>query len=77
MTDNASLNYSMTLEPQSTVEATGNERPALRHHISCIAHVILLAMGASMPGPSVNGHTISSEAHERDQQFEKNASTDI
>jgi len=47
-TDNASSNYSMTRELQSTLEASGIEWPALRNHIPCMAHVIQLALGAFM-----------------------------
>jgi len=39
-TDNAILNYSMTGELQSTLEASGIEWPALSNHIPCMAHVI-------------------------------------
>jgi hypothetical protein len=45
-TDNASSNYSMTRELQSTLEASGIELPALRKHIPCMVHVIQLALGA-------------------------------
>jgi len=37
-TDNASSNYSMTRELQSTLEASGIEWPTLRNHIPCMAH---------------------------------------
>jgi len=76
-TDNASSNYSMTRELQSTLEASGIEWPALRNHIPCMAHVIQLAFGAFMSSLGVKGHTKSWEAHERDQQFGKNESIDI
>jgi hypothetical protein len=42
-----------------------------------MAHVIQLALGAFMSSLSVKGRTKSWEAHERDQQFGKNESTDI
>jgi hypothetical protein len=66
-TDNASSNYSMTRELQSTLEATGVEWPALRNHIPCMAHVIQLALGAYMSSLGVIGRTKSWEAHEQDQ----------
>jgi hypothetical protein len=76
-TDNASSNYSMTRELQSTHEASGIERPALMNHIPCMAHVIQLALGAFMSSLGVKGRTKSCEAHEHDQQFGENASIDI
>jgi len=76
-TDNASSNYSMTCELQSTLEASGIERLALRNHIPCMAHVIQLALGAFMSSLGVKGRTKSWEAHERDQQFGENESIDI
>jgi len=76
-TDNASSNYSMTRELQSTLEASGIEWPALRNHIPCMAHVIQLALGAFMSSLGVKCRTKSWEAHERDQQFDENESIDI
>jgi len=76
-TDNASSNFSMTRELQSTLEASGIELPALRNHIPCMVHVIQLALGAFMSSPGVKGRTKSWEAHERDQQFGENESIDI
>jgi len=76
-TGNASSNYSMTRELQSTLEASGIEWPALRNHIPCMAHVIQLALGAFMSSLGVKGPTKSWEAHERDQQFGENESIDI
>jgi hypothetical protein len=76
-TDNSSSNYSMTGELQTTLEASGIEWPALRNHIPCMAHVIQLALGAFMSSLGVKGRTKSWEAHERDQQFGENESTDI
>jgi hypothetical protein len=76
-TDNASSNYSMTRELQSTLEASGIQWPALRNHIPCMAHVIQLALRAFMSSLGVKGHTKSWEAHERDQQFGENESIDI
>jgi len=76
-TVNASSNYSMTCELQSTLEASGIEWPALRNHIPCMVHVIQLALGAFMSSLGVKGRTKSWEAHQRDQQFEENESIDI
>jgi len=76
-TDNASSNYSMTRELQSTLEASGIERPALRNHIPCMAHVIQLALGAFMSSLGIRGRTKSWEAHKHDQQFGENESIDI
>jgi hypothetical protein len=42
-----------------------------------MAHVIRLALGAYISSLGVNGRTKSWEAHERDQQFGENESTDI
>jgi len=71
-TDNASSNYSITHELQSTLEASGIEWSALRNHIPCMAHVLQLALGAFMSSLSVKGCTKSWEAHECDEQFGEN-----
>jgi len=76
-TKNASSNYLITRELQTTLEATGSKWPAFRNHIPCMAHIILLALGAFMSSPGVQGRTKSWEAHERDQQFGENESTYI
>jgi len=76
-TDNASSNYSMTCKLQTTLEASAIEWPALRNHIPSMAHVILLSLGAFMRSLRLKGRTKSSEAHERDQQFGENESSDI
>ena len=76
-TDNVSSNYSMTHELQTTLEASGIKWPALRNHIPCMAHVIRLALGAFMSTLRVKRRSKSWEAHERDQQFGENESTDI
>jgi hypothetical protein len=76
-TDNASSNYSMTRELQSTLEVSGIEWPALRNHMPCMAHIIQLALGAFMSSLCIKGRTKSWEAHERDQQFGENESIDI
>jgi len=76
MTDNASSNYFIIPVVQSTLKSSAIKCPALRNHIPCMAHVIQPALGALMNSFSVNGHTKSWEAHERDQQFGENDSTD-
>jgi len=67
----------MTLELQSTLEASGIEWPALRNHIPCMARVTRQALAPFMSSLSVTGWTKSWEAHERDQQFGENESIDI
>jgi hypothetical protein len=76
-TDNASSNYLMTWELQSTLRASGIEWPALRNHILCMAQVILLAFVAFMSSLSPKGRTKPWEDHEHDQQFGENESIDI
>jgi len=76
-THNASSNYSMTRELQSTLEASGIEWLALKNHIPCMAHVIQLALGAFMSSRGVKGRTKSWEAHEHHQQFGENERIDI
>jgi len=76
-TDNASLNYSMTRELQSSLQASGIELAALTNRIPCMAHVIQFTLDAFMSSLGVKGHTKSWQAHERDQQFGENESTDI
>jgi len=76
-TGNASSNYTMTRELQSTLEASEIEWPALTNHIPCMAHVIQLALGVLMRSLRVKGRTKSWEAHERDQQFGENESIGI
>jgi hypothetical protein len=68
-TDNASSNYWMTHELQSTPGASGLEWPALRNHIPCMAHIIQLALDAFMTSHGVKSHIKSWEAHECDQHF--------
>jgi len=75
--DNASSNYSMTPELQSTLEASGIKWPAMRNYIPCMAHVIQHVLGASMSNLSVKGCTRSWEAYERYQQIEENERTNI
>jgi len=71
-TDNASSHYSITSEPQSTLQATAIEWPALRNHIPCIAHLIELAIYAFISSLRVKRCTKSWEAYERDQQCGEN-----
>jgi hypothetical protein len=75
--DNASSNYSMTCELQSTLEASGIEWRALRNHIPCMAHIIQLALCAFMISLGVKSRTKSWEAHQRDQQFVENEPIDV
>jgi len=76
-THNPFSNYSMTWELHSTLEATGNEWPALLNHIPCMAQVVQLAIGAVRSSLGVKGRTNSSESHDRDQHFAENDSMDI
>ena len=55
VTDNASSNYSMTREFQSTLEASAIKWPAPRNHMPFMAHLIQLALGAFMRSLGVNG----------------------
>ena len=67
----------MTRKLQITLEASGIEWPALRNHIPRMVHIIQLSLGAFMSSLGVRGRTKSWEAHQRDQQFGENESTDI
>ena len=67
----------MTRELQSTLEASGIKWPAMRNYIPCMAHVILLALGAFMSSLGVKHHTKSSETHAHHQQFGENESIDM
>jgi len=77
MTDNASSHFSVTSKLQSTLEDSGIAWPALRDHISSMAHGIQLAFGAFMSSLGVTSCYKSWEAHERYQQFGENESTVI
>jgi hypothetical protein len=68
-TNNGCSNYLMTRELQTTHKASGIEWPAFRTHIPCMAHIILIALGAFISSRDVKGRTKSWAAHERDQQF--------
>jgi len=76
-TDNASSNYLMALELQSTLDASSIVCPEIRNHIPCMVHVIQLALGAFMSSIWVQGRTKSWEAHEHDHQFGEIESTDF
>jgi len=76
-TDNASSNYSMTRELQSTLEASGIEWLALRNHVPCMALFIQLSLGAFRSSLGVKGRTKSCETHECNQQFGENESIDV
>jgi len=77
MSDNASSNYLMTRELQSTLEASRIESSALRNHIPWMAHVIQLALCAFMCSLVVKAGTRSWDAHECNTQFGQNESMDI
>jgi len=76
-TDNASSNYSMSSELQSTLESSAIKWPALRNQKTCMAHVKQLALGTVMISLSVKGRTKSWEALEHDHQFGENEKIDI
>jgi len=76
-TDRGALNYSMTRELQSTLNASGIVWPVMRNNIPCMVHVIQLALGTFMSSLWVKGRTKSWEAHECDQQFGENESKHI
>ena len=67
----------MTGELQSTLEAFESEYPALRNHLPCMGHFILLDVGAFMCSLGEKGRTKSSDAHDRDQKFGENQSIEI
>jgi hypothetical protein len=75
--DNASSNYSMTGDLQSTHEASEIEQGALRTHIPSMAHSVQLAVGVSISSLCENGRTKSWEAHGHNQQGRENESIDI
>jgi hypothetical protein len=75
--NNAYLHFLMTRELQPALEASGIEYPTLRNCIPCMPHVIQLAVGAFISNLGVKGRTKSLEAHEHNQQFGQNDSTDI
>jgi len=76
-TENASSNYSMTRELQSTLEASRVQWPTMRNHIPCMEHIIQLALGAFMSSLGDKVRTKLWEAHESNQQFGENKSTAI
>jgi len=76
-TDNASSNYSMTHELQSTLEASATKWAALKNHIPSMAHIIRLALGTFISSLGVNSHVKSWETHDHDQQFGENETIDF
>jgi len=75
--DNASLNYSITGELQSTVETPGRELPSLMNQIPFMAQIIPLGVAAFIRSFLEKGRLRSSEAHEHNQQFGENESNNI
>jgi hypothetical protein len=67
----------MTWEPQTTRDDSGILWSAISYPIPCMAHIIQLALGTFMSSLQVNGCTKLWDAHECDQQFGENESTDI
>jgi hypothetical protein len=67
----------MTYELQLPIEDSGIEQPASRNLIPSMAHIIQLALSASMSNVDITDCTKSLEAHERDQQCRENESIDI
>jgi hypothetical protein len=76
-TDNASSNYSMSHELQSTLEASGIECPAFSNHIPCMAHVRQLGLSPFMSSLRVRSYTKSWEACDCNQQFGETQGIDI
>jgi len=70
--DNALSNCWMTRKVQWTLEFSRLQWTALRDHIPFMAHFIQLPLWPFMNRPCVEGGTKSSEAHEREQQFNEN-----
>jgi len=71
------MNYLMTHEFPSTIEASRIEWSALRNYIPCLAHIIQLVLGSFISSLGVKGHTKSWEAHQCIQQFGENENLDI
>jgi hypothetical protein len=59
----------MTCKKQSKLETSGIEWSALRCHIPCVVHIIILALVAFLSRLGVIDHTKSWEAHQGNQQF--------
>jgi len=76
-TDNVSSKYFMALELHSTIVGSVIQRPAVRDHIPCMAHVIQLASSTFISSLGVKGRTKSWEAHERNQKFGENERIDM
>jgi hypothetical protein len=67
----------MTYELQLPIEDSGIEQPASRNHIPSMAHIIQLALSASMSNVGITDCTKSLEAHERDQHLGENENIDV
>jgi len=67
----------MTRELRSTLETSRTREPAMTTYLACMAHIIQLALGVFMSNLGVKGNTMSWEAHEHNQQFGENESTNI
>jgi len=76
MTDNDSSNNSTTCKIQSTLPNSAIKSPALRNHITCMVHIIQLALGAFIRSLGITGSTRSCEAPECDQQCGENQCLD-
>jgi hypothetical protein len=76
-TDNASSNYWMTRKLLITVAASSSQWPAFRNQTPCIVHIIYLALGVFTASLRVKGCTMSWEAHQCNEQFAQNETTEI
>jgi len=77
MTGNSSSNYPMTREQESTLDASSMLWPGIGNDVPRMAHVIQQALGVFKSSLEQKPRTKSWEAHERNQQFGENKSTDI
>jgi len=75
--DNASLDYRITREFESTLEVSGIDLPLVSNRIPCSADIIPLALGAFPGSLGVKQYTKSWVSHVCAQQFGKNESLDI
>jgi hypothetical protein len=66
-TDIVSTKYLMRRELQSILKSFGIKWPAKRNSIQCMAHVIQVALGVFMSGPSVKATPSIGEAQEHQQ----------
>jgi len=69
--------YLINQQLQSKLEACVMKCHEMVNHITCMAHVIQLVLGAFMSSLKVEGHTKCWEADERDQQIGENYCCDI